>query len=99
MDLDKTAVLPIQGVVVQANLTSLNLTRRIRRQESFCPFLVLLPKLGETSFLASFESDLQKKLEALLSAQEVDNDNDPEQQAAEISMLKQSLDWLRLGEL
>lgn len=94
---DKKEELPTQAEVIKAEAIKISpLVARLRRQKSSCPFLGLLPKMGETALLAGFEADLQRKLEVLLENRDEELVSDIESRNSEISMLKQSLDWLKL---
>ena len=93
---DKTQVLPTQRAIMTRSLPVQKIPNRERRQKGSCPFLSLLPKLGATSLLVDYEDDLENKLENLIENREEGHGDDTERKTVEISMLKQSLDWLKL---
>ena len=94
---DKTQALSIQDIEVKGKNTQASQNpSRIRRQNGSCPFLCLLPKMGETTFLAAYEADLQRKLEQLSESRDDLLSDQADARNSEIAMLKQSLDWLKL---
>ena len=94
---DKTQVISTQSSIIKSGSSVIQFSKgRIRRQKSSCPFLGLLPKMGDTSMLAGHEANLQHRLEELLENREGISGEETESRNSEISMLKQSLDWLGL---